>query len=590
MAEKIHGKICAISGPVIEVVGSDRMQMQDMVMVGKEQLVGEVIALRNERTVVQVYESTTGLKTGEEVVSSGTPMSVVLGPGLIGNIFDGIERPLRVIKDKTGNFIGRGTQVEILDSKRKWDTHILVQAGSLVSGGDIVAEIQETPFIVNKVMVPPGISGTVEHAVSDGSYQNSDVLSVIRDEHGKTHDITMCQSWPIRTGRPYHKRLTIDRPLITGQRIIDSVLPIAKGGAAAIPGGFGTGKTMTQHQLAKWCDADLIVYIGCGERGNEMTQVLDDFSKLIDPRTKRPLMDRTILIANTSNMPVAAREASIYTGISIAEYYRDMGYHVAIMADSTSRWAEALREISGRLEEMPAEEGFPAYLSSRLSAFYERAGYVENLNGSEGSVTIIGAVSPQGSDFSEPVTQNTKRFVRCFWALDKSLAYARHYPAINWLQSYSDYLDDLAPWYSKNVSRGFIRARAKLMNILQVESKLNDIVKLIGSDVLPDEQKLTLDVAKVIRQGFLQQNAFHENDTYVPMRKQYQMMDVILHLADRTREAVSKGVVCSALRATGIFEKVIRMKYDIGNEETDAFDRLKEEIDTICSDLTAKIS
>ena len=590
MAEKIHGKICAISGPVIEVVGSDRMQMQDMVMVGKEQLVGEVIALRNERTVVQVYESTTGLKTGEEVVSSGTPMSVVLGPGLIGNIFDGIERPLRVIKDKTGNFIGRGTQVEILDSKRKWDTHILVQAGSLVSGGDIVAEIQETPFIVNKVMVPPGISGTVEHAVSDGSYQNSDVLSVIRDEHGKTHDITMCQSWPIRTGRPYHKRLTIDRPLITGQRIIDSVLPIAKGGAAAIPGGFGTGKTMTQHQLAKWCDADLIVYIGCGERGNEMTQVLDDFSKLIYPRTKRPLMDRTILIANTSNMPVAAREASIYTGISIAEYYRDMGYHVAIMADSTSRWAEALREISGRLEEMPAEEGFPAYLSSRLSAFYERAGYVENLNGSEGSVTIIGAVSPQGSDFSEPVTQNTKRFVRCFWALDKSLAYARHYPAINWLQSYSDYLDDLAPWYSKNVSRGFIRARAKLMNILQVESKLNDIVKLIGSDVLPDEQKLTLDVAKVIRQGFLQQNAFHENDTYVPMRKQYQMMDVILHLADRTREAVSKGVVCSALRATGIFEKVIRMKYDIGNEETDAFDRLKEEIDTICSDLTAKIS
>ena len=590
MAEKIHGKICAISGPVIEVVGSDRMQMQDMVMVGKEQLVGEVIALRNERTVVQVYESTTGLKTGEEVVSSGTPMSVVLGPGLIGNIFDGIERPLRVIKDKTGNFIGRGTQVEILDSKRKWDTHILVQAGSLVSGGDIVAEIQETPFIVNKVMVPPGISGTVEHAVSDGSYQNSDVLSVIRDEHGKTHDITMCQSWPIRTGRPYHKRLTIDRPLITGQRIIDSVLPIAKGGAAAIPGGFGTGKTMTQHQLAKWCDADLIVYIGCGERGNEMTQVLDDFSKLIDPRTKRPLMDRTILIANTSNMPVAAREASIYTGISIAEYYRDMGYHVAIMADSTSRWAEALREISGRLEEMPAEEGFPAYLSSRLSAFYERAGYVENLNGSEGSVTIIGAVSPQGSDFSEPVTQNTKRFVRCFWALDKRLAYARHSPAINWLQSYSDYLDDLAPWYSKNVSRGFIRARAKLMNILQVESKLNDIVKLIGSDVLPDEQKLTLDVAKVIRQGFLQQNAFHENDTYVPMRKQYQMMDVILHLADRTREAVSKGVVCSALRATGIFEKVIRMKYDIGNEETDAFDRLKEEIDTICSDLTAKIS
>jgi V/A-type H+-transporting ATPase subunit A len=590
MGEKIQGRISAISGPVIEVVGSDQMQMLDMVRVGKEQLIGEVIALRGEKTVVQVYESTTGLKTGEEVVSSGTPMSVLLGPGLIGNIFDGIERPLGVIKEKTGNFIGRGTQVETLDSRKKWETHMLAKDGDSVSGGAILAEIQETPFIVNKVMVPPGLSGTVEHAVSDGTYQNTEVLAVVRDQRGRAHNITMCQSWPIRTGRPYHNRLTIDRPLITGQRIIDSVLPIAKGGAAAIPGGFGTGKTMTQHQLAKWCDADLIVYIGCGERGNEMTQVLDDFSKLIDPRTQRPLMDRTILIANTSNMPVAAREASIYTGISIAEYYRDMGYHVAIMADSTSRWAEALREISGRLEEMPAEEGFPAYLSSRLSAFYERAGYVENLNGSEGSVTIIGAVSPQGSDFSEPVTQNTKRFVRCFWALDKSLAYARHYPAINWLQSYSDYLDDLTPWYSKNVSRNFIRARAKLMNILQEESKLNDIVKLIGSDVLPDEQKLTLDVAKVIRQGFLQQNAFHENDTYVPMRKQYQMMDVILHLADRARDAVLKGVVCSALRASGIFEKVIRMKYDIGNEETDAFDQLKAEIDSICGELTAKIS
>ena len=590
MAEKVHGRISAISGPVIEVTGSDRMQMQDMVLVGEEQLIGEVIALRGERTVVQVYESTTGVKTGGEVVSSGKPMSVLLGPGLIGNIFDGIERPLSVIKEKSGNFISRGTQVETLDSRKKWETRMLAKDGSAVSAGDVVAEIQETSFIVNKVMVPPGISGIIENAVSDGAYQNTDVLAVVRDSHGRTHPITMCQSWPIRTGRPYRSRLMIDRPLITGQRIIDSVLPIAKGGAAAIPGGFGTGKTMTQHQLAKWCDADLIVYIGCGERGNEMTQVLDDFSKLIDPRTHRPLMERTILIANTSNMPVAAREASIYTGISIAEYYRDMGYHVAIMADSTSRWAEALREISGRLEEMPAEEGFPAYLSSRLSAFYERAGYVENLNGSEGSVTIIGAVSPQGSDFSEPVTQNTKRFVRCFWALDKSLAYARHYPAINWLQSYSDYLDDLAPWYAKNVDRGFIRSRAKLMNILQEESKLNDIVKLIGSDVLPDEQKLTLDVAKVIRQGFLQQNAFHENDTYVPMRKQYQMMDVILHLADRTREAVSKGVVCSALRASGIFEKVIRMKYDIGNEETDAFDRLKAEIDTVCSELAAKIS
>ena len=406
-------------------------------------------------------------------------------------------------------------------------------------------------------------------------------IAVLKTDAGKTVELTLAQKWPIRTPRPTKKRLPADKPLVTGQRIIDTVFPIAKGGAAAIPGGFGTGKTMTQHQLAKWCDADIIIYVGCGERGNEMTQVLEEFSELVDPRTGKPLLERTVLIANTSNMPVAAREASIYTGITLAEYYRDMGYHTALMADSTSRWAEALREISGRLEEMPADEGFPAYLPSRLSEFYERSGYVENLNGTQGSVTLIGAVSPQGSDFSEPVTQNTKRFTRCFWALDKSLAYARHYPAINWNLSYSEYLGDLGNWYRDNVSPRFMKYREELCTLLAEENSLMEIVKLIGADVLPDDQKLIIEIARVIRVGFLQQNAFHKDDTFVPLEKQYKMMYVILHLYHRAREVVVRQIPISKLLATGLFEKLIKMKYDVPNDNLAVLDDYVKEIDTV---------
>jgi len=437
------GKIYGINGPVIYLKGKYEFKMSEMVYVGKERLVGEVISLDKDLTTIQVYEETSGLRPGEEVVSSGDAVSVTLAPGILDNIFDGIERPLERIADTGGSFITRGANVDFLDRTRLWDTHITVAVGDTVHGGTIIAEVPETRAIVHKCMVPPNVDGVVVSVVEDGQYTIDDVLVTIELTDGGKKELTMTQKWPIRVPRPVHKRYPASVPLITGQRILDTMFPIAKGGTAAIPGGFGTGKTMTQHQIAKWSDADIIIYIGCGERGNEMTQVLEEFSELIDPKSGNPLMDRTTLIANTSNMPVAAREASIYTGLTLAEYYRDMGYDVAIMADSTSRWAEALRELSGRLEEMPAEEGFPAYLASRLSAFYERAGMMQTLNGATGSVSIIGAVSPQGGDFSEPVTQNTKRFVRCFWGLDKSLAYARHFPAIHWLSSYSEYLNDL---------------------------------------------------------------------------------------------------------------------------------------------------
>ena len=436
-------------------------------------------------------------------------------------------------------------------------------------------------------MLPPGVSGEVIRVQPDGEYTIEQELVAVRTGDGREISLSMTQKWPIRIPRPVMKRFPADRPLITGQRILDTLFPIAKGGTAALPGGFGTGKTMTQHQLAKWCDADIIIYIGCGERGNEMTNVLEEFGELKDPKSGNLLMDRTTLIANTSNMPVAAREASIYTGITLAEYYRDMGYHVAIMADSTSRWAEALRELSGRLEEMPAEEGFPAYLASRLSAFYERAGYVQNLNGSEGSVTIIGAVSPQGGDFSEPVTQNTKRFARCFLALDKSLAYARHYPAINWLTSYSEYMGDLAAWYGENVGSDFVPCRNRILNILTTENRLNEIVKLIGSDVLPDDQKLVLETARVIRLGFLQQNAFHAEDTYVPMEKQLKMMQVILHLYDRCRALVDMSLPMALLRENDIFEKIIAIKYDVANQELQRFDEYNGMIEEFYQHLIA---
>ena len=463
-----------------------------------------------------------------------------------------------------------------------------VKVGDEVRGGTIIAETQETKSILHKSMVPPDLSGKVVKVVPDGDYTITEPLVTIQRTDGTEATVALSQKWPIRIPRPTQSRFPASKPLLTGQRILDTLFPIAKGGTAAVPGGFGTGKTMTQHQIAKWSDADIIIYIGCGERGNEMTQVLEEFGELIDPKTGNLLMDRTALIANTSNMPVAAREASIYTGITLAEYYRDMGYDVAIMADSTSRWAEALRELSGRLEEMPAEEGFPAYLASRLSAFYERAGDMRNLNGTEGSVSIIGAVSPQGGDFSEPVTQNTKRFVRCFWGLDKSLAYARHFPAIHWLTSYSEYLNDLAPWYRKNVAPRFVEYRNQLLAILNQESSLMEIVKLIGSDVLPDDQKLTLEIARVVRLGFLQQNAFHKDDTCVSMEKQYKMMELILYLNQKAKALVAMGMPMSVLKSENIFEKIIAVKYDVPNDKLEMFDDYHKSIDEFYENVLRK--
>lgn len=571
--------IFGINGPVVTVKGSTTLSMSEMVYVGHQKLVGEVIGLTREMTTIQVYEETTGLKPGEPVYSTGGPISVTLGPGIITNIFDGIERPLTAIEAASGAFISRGANVSALDEEKEWEVTVLVKEGDELQGGDIYATCPETVVVTHKVMVPPNLRGKVVSCVPNGMYKVNDTIVTLRDEDGDTHELTLCQRWPIRLPRPVSERLPAVRPLITGQRVIDTMFPIAKGGAAAIPGGFGTGKTMTQHQLAKWCDADIIIYVGCGERGNEMTQVVSEFSELMDPKSGRPLMDRTILIANTSNMPVAAREASIYTGITLAEYYRDMGYHTALMADSTSRWAEALREISGRLEEMPGDEGFPAYLPSRLSEFYERAGYVQTLGGKEGSISVIGAVSPQGSDFSEPVTQNTKRFTRCFWALDKSLAYERHYPAINWNTSYSEYVNDLSKWYAENVGENFMKYREEISAILVEENSLMEIVKLIGSDVLPDDQKLTIEIARVIRVGFLQQNAFHQEDTYVPMEKQMRMMEVILHLYHKCQSVVALQVPISKIIALGLFDKLVKMKYDIPNDKLELFDGYKQEID-----------
>ena len=573
------GTIYGINGPIVYIAGDSGFQMNEMVYVGEANLVGEVIGLTSERTTIEVYEETTGLKPGEPVTGTGAPVSVTLAPGIITNIFDGIERPLAAIKKSSGYYIDRGVHVTSLDTEKKWQTHMTVKRGDHVYGGTIIAEVPETRAITHKVMIPPDLEGDVLSVVSDGEYTINDTLLTIMTKDGTEKAITMTQKWPIRIPRPTVKRYPASKPLITGQRILDTLFPLAKGGTAAIPGGFGTGKTMTQHQIAKWSDADIIIYVGCGERGNEMSQVLEEFSELIDPKSQRPMTDRTVLIANTSNMPVAAREASIYTGITLGEYYRDMGYHVAMMADSTSRWAEALREISGRLEEMPAEEGFPAYLPSRLAEFYERGGRAEVLSGGEGSVTLIGAVSPQGSDFSEPVTQNTKRFTRCFWALDKALAYSRHYPAINWMDSYSEYFNDLDPWFRENLGEDFIEYRNRISALLQEESSLMEIVKLIGSDVLPDDQKLVIETARVIRVGFLQQNAFHADDTYVPLEKQKLMMKTILHLHTKAKDIVAQNIPLSKILNLGLFDKLTKMKYDIPNSKPEMFDDYIKEID-----------
>lgn len=567
--DRTQGIISYINGPVIKAKGMSCFKMREMVMVGSKMLIGEIISLEGDDATIQVYEETSGLRVGEKVLSTQKPLSLKLGPGIIGNIFDGIERPLNRINEMSEGFIPEGIGLISIDMTRKWDVKITVKVGDLLCDGEIYGEVQETPLISHRLMVPPETGGKVIEVAGDGSYDLETTIVKLEDGFGNIVELKMYQEWPVRIPRPIRERRPIERPLVTGQRVIDTFFPIAKGGTAAIPGGFGTGKTMTQHQLAKWSDADIIVYIGCGERGNEMTEVLEDFPKLVDPKSGRPLMDRTVLIANTSNMPVAAREASIYTGITIAEYFRDMGYHVAIMADSTSRWAEALREISGRLEEMPAEEGYPAYLPSRLAEFYERAGYVETLNGREGSVTIIGAVSPAGGDFSEPVTENTKRFVSSFLGLDKKLAYSRHYPAINWLSSYSGYITSLSDWYSENVAEDMLDLRAKMLRILFEENKLQEIVKLVGEDVLPDDQRLILEISKLLKVGFLQQNAFHSEDSYVPLKKQYMMLKVIDLLYERGNAAVKLGAPISMVKNDEIYNEVVKIKYDVPNDRLD---------------------
>lgn len=570
--------IHSVNGPVVTVTGGRGLSMQDMVFVGDSRLIGEVVGVDSAQTTVQVYESTTGLAPGQPVYTTGAPMTVKLGPGLLRGIFDGIARPLKAIQKIGGPFIPAGLDISSLDPDAKWDVHVKVKVGDRVQGGTVFAECDELGSILHKSMVPPALSGEIVHVSPDGPYTVDDEIAVLRDKFGD-HKLTLAQVWPIRQPRPVKDRRAVDQLMTTGQRIIDTMFPIGKGGCACVPGPFGAGKTIIQHQLAKWCDADIIVYLGCGERGNEMTQVLEEFGGLQDPRTGKPLLNRTVLIANTSNMPVAAREASIYTGMTIAEYYRDMGYHVALMADSTSRWAEALREISGRLEEMPAEEGFPAYLPSRLAEFYERAGYTDNLNGTEGSVTAIGAVSPQGGDFSEPVTQTTKRFIRCFWALDRELAYARHFPSVNWNTSYSEYLNDLAPWFEKRFGTSFSECRERITRLLLEESKLMEIVKLIGADVLPEDQKLIIECAKVVRVGFLQQDAYQPIDTYVPVEKQYKMMELILYLYDAAKKVANEGIPISQLVQTDVFELVTRMKYNIPNDDFSLFDTYKQKID-----------
>jgi V/A-type H+-transporting ATPase subunit A len=561
MADGSAGKIQSIAGPLVIAKGMRGCEMYEVVRVGQEGLMGETIKLIGDLAYVQVYEDTTGLKPGEEVVRTGAPLSVELGPGIITNFYDGIQRPLLGIKNQAGDYITRGINVPGLDPDRKWDFTPTITKGDELVEGDILGEVQESKVIVHKVMVPPGKKGRVVE-IRGGSFSVDEVIAVLEDGDEK-HELTMKQKWPVRIGRPLKEKLDPEVPLLTGQRIYDTFFPIAKGGTAAIPGGFGTGKTVSQHQLAKWADSQVVVYVGCGERGNEMTEVLLTFPELDDPNTGEKLMERSTLIANTSNMPVAAREASIYTGVTIAEYYRDMGYGVALMADSTSRWAEALREISGRLEEMPGEEGFPAYLGTRLADFYERAGRVVTMGKEKrfGSVSIIGAVSPPGGDFSEPVAQNTLRVVSSFWALDTNLADRRHFPAINWLTSYSLYLDFVKPWFDENVDKEFQELRAQMMAILEKESELQEIVQLVGQDALPEADRALLEVARMIREDYLQQHAYHEIDSYCSKEKQYLMLKIVRRFYDEVNKAISSGIMASRIAAMKVKDEIARMKY-----------------------------
>ena len=573
--------IYSINGPVVTIKGKTGLSMMEMVHVGNDHLVGEVIRMDEELTTIQVYEETSGLAPGEPVTTTGGPLCVTLGPGILRNIYDGIQRPLPALEKESGPFIARGCNIPSLDPDAKWDVTVTVKVGDKIVPGQIYATCPETPVILHKCMAAPGMEGTVTWVVENGSYTVNDTVVRITDKNGNERELTLCQKWPIRRPRPVQTRMPAQRPLITGMRVVDTMFPIAKGGAAAIPGGFGTGKTMTQHQLAKWCDADIIIYVGSGERGNEMTQALTEFGELIDPKTGRPLTDRTVLIANTSNMPVAAREASIYTGITIAEYFRDMGYDVAVIADSTSRWAEALREMSGRLEEMPGEEGYPAYLASRLAQFYERAGCVECLGADErrGSLTAIGAVSPPGGDISEPVSQATMRIVKVFWGLDASLAYARHFPAINWLTSYSLYLDTLRGWCDENLGRSFMLNRGRAMALLQKEAELQEIVKLVGQDALSPADNLTLESAKMIREDFLQQNAFLENDQYSSFDRQARLLELILRYKDLCDAAIARGADIWKLYAIAARAAIGRAKTVPAERDQDVYAQIEADME-----------
>jgi V/A-type H+/Na+-transporting ATPase subunit A len=585
VSERIIGRVRRVNGPVIGVGGVTDAMMLELVRVGEARLVGEVIKLEGEGAVIQVYEDTTGIAPGDNVYGSGMPLSVELGPGLIGTIYDGIQRPLERLGELSGPFIERGIQAPSLDREKRWRfVPEPLAAGASLSGGAVLGRVQETGQVEHRVLLPPGLAGKLVSLAVEGEYTVEEPIALI-EQGGRETPVAMLQRWPIRTPRPVAERLPLLTPLITGQRVIDTLFPVSKGGTVAIPGGFGTGKTMTQHAIAKWCDASIIVYIGCGERGNEMTDVLTEFPKLVDPRTGRSLMERTVLIANTSNMPVSAREASIYTGATLAEYYRDQGYDVAVMADSTSRWAEALRELSGRMEEMPAEEGFPAYLPTRVAEFYERAGAMKTLSGAPGSVTIIGAVSPPGGDFSEPVTQHTKRFVRCFWALDRQLANARHYPAISWIDSYSEYLADITPWWEQKAGASWLRDRTEIMDLLQREVRLQQVVKLVGPDALPDSQRFILDVCTLFKNAFLQQNAYDDIDRYSTVDKQTRMLALIVDYWRRGAEAIKKGVTLVKLRRMKAFQDLVKMKLTIANDDGPAFEKLAVRVERGFSQL-----
>jgi len=583
MSERV-GTITWISGPVVRARGSRHIGMLELVEVGEERLVGEVIGLDGDIITAQVYEETSGMQTGAPIFGTGLPLSVELGPGLIQSIYDGVQRPLPLIEEAMGSFISRGARFDPISREKRWKYEPKVKVGDEVKGGTILGIAMETETFEHRVMVHPDDAGTITWVAAPGEYTVTEPIARLKT--GKEEkDLTMLQRWPVRRSRPFVRRLGHKVPLITGQRILDTFFPVSKGGAAGIPGPFGSGKTVTQHSIAKWADAQVIVYIGCGERGNEMTEVLQEFPHLVDPRSGRPLMERTVLIANTSNMPVAAREASIYTGITIAEYYRDMGYSVALMADSTSRWAEALREVSGRLEEMPAEEGYPAYLAGRLAEFYERAGSVETLNGNQGSVTVVGAVSPPGGDFSEPVTQHTKRFIRCFWALDKSLASARHFPAINWLDSYSEYIEDVADWWREKVGKDWFAMRNRAMELLSEENRLSQIVKLVGPDALPYAERMVLETSRLIREAILQQNATDPVDAYSPIEKQIRMLELVLLFHERGMNIIRRGAPINLIHDLPVVDQMIRMKSNVPNDDLGKFDEIEKAIDQQMSQL-----